>query len=402
MPTFLILACLTVLSPFGEDAAVRLELLTLASPAPAGSRHPTLARGADGRAYLAWTEVAGEGEALLGFATFEGGAPGRWRAPRRGPAGAEWFVNWADFPALSALADGSVAAFWLQRRGEGYDYAVRYRIARGGSEDWTEPAFLHEDLSRTEHGFVSVVPIEGGRFGAVWLDGRRTAGGGPMALYHRTLDADGARGEEVELDDRVCSCCQTDLVRLDDGALVVAYRDRGEDERRDVSVVRIAGGEASEPVCVFPDNWIFNGCPVNGPALAASGGELACAWYTEPEGPRVKLAFSGDGGRSFGSPRLVAGEDVLGRVDAAYLADGSLLVAWLQRTGAGTADWRVARFVAGERAGEPLTVSSVEPTRAAGFLRMLADGEGAFLAWTAREGEEYRVRCARVRLCANR
>lgn len=41
-------------------------------------------------------------------------------------------------------------------------------------------------------------------------------------------------------------------------------------EVRDMSVVRFAGGRWTEPRTVARDGWQINGCPVNGPAIAAA------------------------------------------------------------------------------------------------------------------------------------
>ena len=149
------------------------------------------------------------------------------------------------------------------------------------------------------------------RMGLVWLDGRKTAGAtqaghgdalAAMSLVHSTLDARGPAGPETVLDGRVCDCCQTDAARAD-GATVVVYRDRSDKEVRDMSVVRFADGRWSEPRALARDGWEINGCPVNGPAIAAGGAAVAVAWFTAAdERPRVSVVFSADAGATFGAP----------------------------------------------------------------------------------------------------
>jgi len=64
----------------------------------------------------------------------------------------------------------------------------------------------------------------------------------------------------------------------------------------------------SAPSPVHADGWKVPGCPVNGPAVAASGRRVAVAWYTyADERPRVRLAFSDDAGARFGAPVEVDG-----------------------------------------------------------------------------------------------
>ena len=84
-------------------------------PAPAGrgSGQPNLAVARDGRVYLSWIERLGEVRFSLRFALKE--ADG-WSAPRVIAEGANWFVNWADFPSMVAFTDGSLAAAQMKRQ----------------------------------------------------------------------------------------------------------------------------------------------------------------------------------------------------------------------------------------------------------------------------------------------
>ena len=50
-----------------------------------------------------------------------------------------------------------------------------------------------------------------------------------------------------------------------DGPLV-AFRDRSNQEIRDIHVARVEQGKWTEAVPVHADNWRIEACPVNGPA----------------------------------------------------------------------------------------------------------------------------------------
>src|SRR6185436_10503057 len=94
----------------------------------------------------------------------------------------------------------------------------------------------------------------------------------------------------------------------------------------------------SSPKPVHQDNWQINGCPVNGPSVAARNHQVVVAWYTGVNNsPRVKAAFSNNTGASFESPIDVDEGDAQGRVDVVLLADGSALVCWLAGTTDGSA-----------------------------------------------------------------
>jgi len=132
------------------------------------------------------------------------------------------------------------------------------------------------------------------------------------------------------IDDRVCECCPTAAALTSEGP-IVAFRDRSQDEIRDIAVSRLVDGRWSEPAAVHRDNWQINACPVNGPALGASGRDVAVAWFTVAEDlGHVFVAFSSDAGRTFGAPVRVDDVSALGRVDVELLPDGAAIVSWIE------------------------------------------------------------------------
>lgn len=232
-------------------AASAFTVTEVDSPSSKGSAEPSLAQGADGRVYLSWIEAKRGGMYVLRFASWEGEG---WSEAWTVSEGKDWFVNWADFPSMAALGDGTLAAHWLQTLGQGgMAYGVRVACSKDGGKTWGAPFWLHRDESATEHGFATLVPL-GDRFGAVWLDGRGLADGGPMTLRSATFDAEGSLGEEVLVDGRVCECCCTGAAALD-GALCVVWRGRSEEEVRDVLFSRCDAGEWTTPRPVRDDGW---------------------------------------------------------------------------------------------------------------------------------------------------
>lgn len=361
------------------------------------SGEPNLAVSPDG-ILVSWLEPApGDSAWDLRVARVE---EAEAREPRTVVRRSDFFVNWADFPSVAVLPDGRWAAHWLQRGDAGgYDYGVRVALSADEGRTWSEPWTPHEDGTPTEHGFVTLFPDAGG-VGLVWLDGRRYAqgpgGGEPteeMTLRFRRLGDEGAPAPTRLLDERTCDCCQTDVAVTSSGP-VVAYRDRGPDEVRDVYVTRRLESGWSEGRPVHDDGWVIGGCPVNGPVLASRGGdELAAAWFTAAgDVPRVRVAFSGDAGASFGEPVEVDGGNPAGRVDAVLLDDGSALVSWLERLGEGEAEIRVRRVWPDGRLSGPSVLSRSSDARASGFPRMALARDGRlWFAWT-RVDEEGRTR----------
>jgi hypothetical protein len=373
------------------------------SPTGSDSREPELSVTKDGsRVLLSWVEKVGEKRYSLRFAARD--AQG-WSEVRTVAEGENWFINWADFPSVIELADGSLAAHWLVKSGPGtYAYDVNISRSSDGGKTWGKPIIPHTDSTKTEHGFVSLIPLPDGRLGVSWVDGRALSGmkedaeehEGPlpvsMALRYAAIDASGKVSDESVLDDRICECCQTSAALTADGPIIV-YRDRSETEVRDNYFVRRQGEKWTAPRALGVDNWEISACPVNGPSVSADGRRVAAAWFTE-EGsdPRVQVAFSADAGATFGKPTRVDDGDVMGRVDVVMLPDGSALVCWMSGTKEKGAN--KVRHVGPDGALGPVAViSESDISRASGFPRMARIGDTVHFAWT-QFGKPSRVRTA--------
>lgn len=386
----------------GRDDPPLSDVTMLESPAGPGSGEPNLFAGPDGRVYMSWIESRDEDESALLLTIREPDAS--WGPVHTIAQGAHWFVNWADFPSVIALSDGSLAAHWLVRAGPG-TYAYDVHIARSNDRGvtWSESVVPHRDGTPTEHGFVSLFPWHDGRLAAVWLDGRKFEGSDAhgdatreMTLRHTLISADGALAEEILLDDRICDCCQTSAAITAAGPVIV-YRDRSAEEVRDISITRYVDGAWTEPAPVHADDWTINACPVNGPAVAAREDRVLVAWFTGADDtPSVRVAFSNDSGATFDAPITVDEGDPVGRVAAALLDDGSALVTWLERLESGAAV-RVRRVAPTGDPGPPVTVAVSSDARASGFPRMAISGDDVLFAWT-QPGRPAQVQLAAARL----
>ncbi len=368
----------------------------LVSPAGPGSAEPNLAVGPDGRVYMSWLEPADSGHALR-FAVLTGT---RWSEPRTIRSGRDFFVNWADFPSLEILDGGRIAAHWLQRTGRTtYAYGVRIAQSSDGGQTWSAPVTPHRDSAQQEHGFVAMWR-ESGKLGAVWLDGRKFGKDGhdlsnEMMLVSTTITPDGTRGAEIRLDERTCDCCQNAAAMTARGP-IVAYRNRSSDEIRDIYVTRRVDGTWTPGRAVHDDNWKIAACPVNGPALAANGSNVALAWFTAAnDSARVKIALSRDAGATFGAPIRIDDGSPAGRVDVVLLADRSALVTWVERVGGDTAAVRVRRISPEGKTTPSITVAASSAARASGFPKIALTGGEVVFAWTE-PGRPSKVRVARA------
>ncbi len=339
--------------------------------------------------------VAGDQLLLSYIGAAPGGKPGKavmlarlngntWGAPRPITISTELFANWADTPSVVGLADGSLLAHWLQKSAAStYAYDVRMARSIDGGASWQPLGSPHDDGTPTEHGFVSLLPVDGAAL-AIWLDGRNMAARPPGAMTLRAAGvAAGKFAAGPVLDERVCDCCGT-AAALAPAGPVVLYRDRSDTEVRDISVVRRVEGSWSEPRPVHADGWTIDGCPVNGPALAADGGALFAAWFTMAgDRPRVLAATSADGGARFSAPVEIDAQTgkraPLGRVGAVAAGAGAGVVSWMSAEGSKA--WILLRRVRAGAAGPVIQVAETRAGRDAGFPRMVRRGDDLAIVW---------------------
>lgn len=377
-----------------------LVIRPVESPVTGDSREPELTATPDGRMVLSWVEKVGTKRYALRAVVLERHV---WGGTLTVAEGENWFVNWADFPSVIGLTDGTLAAHWLVKSSSAtYAYDVNIARSETRGRTWTTPLVPHRDNTQTEHGFVSLIPLPNARLGAIWLDGRNmkdmkdsgehAPAAESMTLRYATIGRDGTLSDEAQLDERVCECCQTAAAVTSDGPIAV-YRDRSASEVRDIYVVRQVNGSWTTPQPVFADNWQIDGCPVNGPAIAANGKNVVVAWFSSPNNtPRVKVAFSNDAGATFSQPiRIDDGENV-GRVDTLLLADGSALVCWLAGNPEG-GQIKVRRVQANGALGPPAVIAQTDISRSSGFPRMARWRGEVHFAWTE-FGNPSRVRMA--------
>jgi hypothetical protein len=379
------------------------EIRFIDHPSLSGGQ-PYLAVGQDGTLYSSWLEYLNDSMVELDYAFLEAG---KWSLPQRIAQGENWFVNWADFPSL-AVNENWMAAHWLQYRGTGvYQYDVQMALKKMGTEAWTHPITLHSDNVAAEHGFASMTSIDRDHILAVWLDGRNTIsvgtdhdehshGQGAMTLRSALVDQNGHLTQELEIDNRVCDCCQTDVAVTRSGAVVV-YRNRTELEIRDIYIVRNVEGSWQEPHPVYVDGWKIGGCPVNGPAIAVSDDLVAVAWFTiAKDSARVKLCFSQDGGDHFGAPLVISDADPLGRVDVAFMDQEHVLITWVENRNRDEADILGCIVTKDSTIGKPFKLIGTSPARKSGFPKLAVANGQVYLSWTEVSDGGSRVQSAEL------
>jgi len=365
------------------------------SPAAASSALPHLMSNKD-VALLSWVETSNDTISTMRFSEL---IDGEWQEAQNVLSGTDWFVNWADYPIITEN-NGSLWSHILKKSTEGtYSYDIKINVKPKGATVWKTDMPLHTDGTPTEHGFVSIVPYNNNFF-VNWLDGRNTeeneAGErGAMTLRAGVVSVTGELLQEYELDARTCDCCQTTSAITDNGPVVI-YRDRSDNEIRDISIVRQVEGEWTTPKVIHEDDWQIKGCPVNGPKVDALGNSLVVAWFTgASKKQKVQIAFSSDGGAEFTKPIIVAEGAVMGRVDVLWMDEDQAVVSWMEANDK-TALFKAMIVHKDGTTSKKQLITEMADSRKSGFPQMEIVEETLYFAWTEQVGSVTQVRTAKM------
>ena len=311
-----------------------------------------------------------------------------WTAPTEIISGSDWFVNWADFPAI-ADNNGSILTNILKKSAEGtYTYDIHLQLYSKQKNTWKNNILLNQDGIKSEHGFVSMLPYNNDSFFVTWLDGRTLVGvpkeNEQMTLRAAFIDAEGEISNDILLDDKTCECCNTAATMTSNGP-IVAYRDRSDTEIRDISIVRFVNGNWTAPKNVYQDHWEIPGCPVNGPAIDSFNDAVALAWFTaENDNPRIQVSFSENQGETFGLQYRVDNGNAIGRVDIVMIDQNNAVVSWMEPDGIDTLIQILKVSSNGEK-NMPITITKTRSERSSGFPQLEVVGDKLYVAWTSLE-----------------
>jgi hypothetical protein len=338
----------------------------------------------NGSLSLSWISSKEENKAFLNYSQYK---KGRWIKPQVIASGSDWFVNWADFPAHAINQDLIITSHLKKSASGTYTYDVILNLQKLSVEKIRENFLLNTDGVKAEHGFVSIMANNEKGFFITWLDGRNTiekkleGDHKPMTIRFAEITDKGDVIKESELDASTCDCCQTSIAITNDGPIVV-YRDRSEEEVRDIYSVKNINGTWEKPNAVHDDGWIINGCPVNGPKVAVNSKNLAVSWFTVSNNhPLVNVSFSKNNGNSFGAPLKVNDHDAIGRVDVAFLNDEEVIVSYMEVDDIGTY-LRIKKVSFDGKISEPITISKIDGGRNTGVPQLEIIDSEIFIVWT--------------------
>jgi len=338
----------------------------------------------NGNLSLTWISSDEDMNSILNFRQFKNDG---WSNTLSLAEGSDWFVNWADFPT-HAISGDQVLTSYLKKSASGtYTYDVFLSLHKLSGEKVKEDFILNTDGFKAEHGFVSIASNDNEGFLVTWLDGRNTVkkdekgNHKPMTIRFAEITNAGDIINETELDSSVCDCCQTSMTYTNKGPMVV-YRDRSEEEVRDIYFTRNINEVWESPIPVHNDGWVIYGCPVNGPKVVSNSDNIAVSWFTVSEGiPKVNLSFSESYGSSFSNPIKINDLNAIGRVDTAFLNEQEVIVSYMEGDDDGTY-LRIKKVSIDGIVSKPITISKIDGGRGTGVPQLEILDDEIFIVWT--------------------
>ena len=310
----------------------------------------------------------------------------KWSVPASIASGSDWFVNWADFPA-HAVNENLILTSYLKKSDTGtynYDIFLNLETLSGKIK---KNFLLNTDGIKAEHGFVSMIPSNNKGFFITWLDGRNTvtntneAHHKAMTIRFAEITSIGEIINETELDATTCDCCQTSIALSNEGPIVV-YRNRSEDEIRDIYITKYRNGIWEHPIPVNNDGWKINGCPVNGPKVIVNKTTTAVAWFTAADdNPKVNLSFSVSDKDEFNLPIQLNDLDAIGRVDAAFINSKEVLVSYMEFDDNDTY-LKVKKVSVEGEVSKAFIISKIDSGRDTGVPQLEVMDNIVYLVWT--------------------
>jgi hypothetical protein len=202
-----------------------------------------------------------------------------------------------------------------------------------------------------------------------------------MTIRFAEITSIGEIINETELDATTCDCCQTSIALSNEGPIVV-YRNRSEDEIRDIYITKYRNGIWEHPIPVNNDGWKINGCPVNGPKVIVNKTTTAVAWFTAADdNPKVNLSFSVSDKDEFNLPIQLNDLDAIGRVDAAFINSKEVLVSYMEFDDNDTY-LKVKKVSVEGEVSKAFIISKIDSGRDTGVPQLEVMDNIVYLVWT--------------------
>lgn len=248
------------------------------------------------------------------------------------PASANIHAHSENLPKIVFKPSGEIIAVWGAANpnpGNTYSGLVYYAQSFDAGKTWSKAKRLVNDMAGFDQRYFDVALMPDGEAAIIWLDNRKKTAKEGSALYFAQTKGNNGFKNERQISEPCCECCRTDLFIDSKMNVHVLYRAIINDSIRDMvhSVSTDGGNTFSSPKKISNDNWVINGCPHTGPAMAQNQEGLQFTWFTAGSGTGVFYNHSKDNGNTFSKKdSLSTGGGRHPQITT--LKNGNILIVW--------------------------------------------------------------------------
>jgi hypothetical protein len=334
----------------------------------------------------------------------------------------------------NAGRDPSIVVVWTAKDLAG----TRLLSARSndGGQSFLTPVRVPGSESSGNRGWESIAPTRDGDVVALWLDHRdlptRSGRSAQMTHAEHQHDASKARGGSAAaqtdgvaraqlsklffgrlsvpdsaraLTGGVCYCCKTTVATGSDGSIHAAWRHVYPGNIRDIAFTMSADGGRTfaPPVRVSEDQWVIDGCPENGPAIAVDGGRrIHVVWPTLIPGrtatsePTLGLFYATSrDDRQFTTRQRIPTEGVPRHPQIAVGSRGEIIVVWDEQV-RGTRQTALGRGTTNANGTAQFVRQPIADSSSAVYPVVATADDAVIVAWTSGPAGQTKLRTERL------
>jgi hypothetical protein len=323
-----------------------------------------------------------------------------------------------------AVDDPAIVVVWTTKGKNGT--TLQQARSDDGGKSFTAATLVPGSDAAGNRGWEAIAVEPNGRVDVVWLDHRELASDSGLATSHHDHAAMVAGKASAQKPDGVamaqksklffastdgavaprsvtggvCYCCKTALVAAANRTIYAAWRHVYPGNLRDMAftISRDGGKTFAEPIRVSEDQWVLEGCPDDGPAMAVDAQQrIHIVWPTlvkEGDAETIALFYAtSSDGRTFSTRQRIPTSGLAHHPRIVASADGVLTLAWDERAN-GMTSVVVAHATAG--AHPTFTRETLTKQTASVYPTLAASGDGVVAAWTKGSGSSASIHVTRL------
>ncbi|MCC5871608.1 MAG: exo-alpha-sialidase [Gammaproteobacteria bacterium] len=300
-------------------------------------------------------------------------------------------------PKLALGRDRAVFVTWTRRIEGRFAGDVYFSRSLDGGESFETPRLMRDTPEPTSHRFDALTVTPSGRLYVAWIDKRELAAAeargqedfAGASIHFAVSDDDGTTfGPNRRAATHSCECCRLAMVAADADRARLLWRHVFEGSIRDHALAELAPDGASELKRISHEDWMLEGCPHEGPHMAAGASGDHMVWFSgAPDAGGVHYGFWDHATGTTRHLKHIDDRPGSGKPQVAVRGDHVDLV-WLAVGAEHSEVLHLHSHDGGRSWSEPRTLATSAAT--VDHPRLLAAAEAVWLAWHTRD-EGYRL-----------